>query len=91
MPTGMPILLAFKLHCCGALRERQIEVREHDMTRGMQQDVLGLEVAVHKALQMQVLQGYEYLQAEKGCVSIPCDRALLLGSNEQSQLAKQPP
>ena len=62
MSVRVPVLLLLKLHRGGALGEGEVEVGEDDMAACMQQDVLGLQVAVHKAPEVQVLQRDEHLR-----------------------------
>ena len=62
---GVPVLLLLKLHGGGALGEGEVEVGEDDVAAGVQQDVLGLQVAVHEAPKVQVLQRDEHLRARR--------------------------
>ena len=41
----------------GAVAVGQVKVCQHDVARAVQQDILWLQISVHVAQQMQVLQG----------------------------------
>ena len=64
MSVGVPVLLLLELHGGGALGEGEVEVGQDNVAARVQQDVLGLQVTVHKAPQMQVLQRDEHLQVQ---------------------------
>ncbi len=60
----MAVLLLLELDLGGALAEGEVEVGEQDVAAAVQQDVLGLEVPVHKAHQVQVLQRNQHLRTQ---------------------------
>ena len=92
---GVPVLLLLKLHGGGALGEGEVEVGEDDVAARVQQDVLGLQVAVHKAPEVQILQRDEHLRARKpdcegtgtllsrnACIHVWLQNALLPGGSD---------
>lgn len=59
---GVAVLLLLKLNFGGALAVGEIKVGKQDVAAAVQQNVLGLQVPVHKAHQVQVLQRNQHLQ-----------------------------
>lgn len=58
----MAVLLLLKFDLGGALAVGQVEVGEQDVAAAVQQDVLGLQVPVHEAHEVQVLQRNQHLR-----------------------------
>lgn len=58
----MAVLLALDLHGGGALAVGKVKVCEDDVAAAVQQDVLWLQVPVHEALEVQILQRHQHLQ-----------------------------
>ena len=58
---GVAVLLLLELDLGGSLAVGQVKVGEQDMAATVQQDVLRLQVPVHEAHQVQVLQRHQHL------------------------------